>query len=688
MEILQTVVELTVLVVIGNVVAHFIKGLPVSLIQIGLGLLVALAFNLEIHIETDWFLPLFVAPLLYSDAWNFPKRELWELRGPIFGNAILLVFATTILGGYAIYWLIPQVPLPVAFAIAAILSPTDPVAVASVGEDTALPPSLMHLVAGESLINDASGLVAFKFAIAAVSAGTFSLFSATTGFVYMTVVGIALGLSLGTVVSWLNLWLIRHQATNSVISVVMQILTPYLIYLLTEMVGASGVVAVVIAAIIQNIQLKNQPGFSGEYYLVNHNTWNVFSYLLNGYIFVILGIELPVAMGLGGHVSPRGSVWQLLGYAVATWLIILLIRTVWSYMNQLVRRRTHEDTVVSWRLSLMAGLTGVRGAVTMAGVLSVPLLTKNGQPFPERSLMLFIAGMVIVLSLLAAIFLLPLLARSRSKKGVQPLAGLAKHMTVERAQVYILQSAVREIEQLLTETNAVSAYQMMMRYQVRIRRLQLQYLHRDKIQKILKSEAKLRELAIDAQREVLKQDLANKAISSFVFDSENRRLDRVEADLDSLIMPDTRRRLTRQFKLWLVRELRALRIWLNDNDSDVLRAQYQLTERHMAQAALDALKAFSSAAGTAISKTDMITAHQLMTLFRSRLVTHRAPGVAKEKQISQKVITELEMAGYEAQRAALAHLYAAHFIDDQTAAQLRQWINLDETSILVQHQES
>ncbi len=687
MEIVQTVVELTVLVVIGNVLAHFIKRLPVSLIQIGLGLGVALVFNLEINIQTEWFLPLFVAPLLYSDAWNFPKRELWELRGPIFGNAILLVFATTILGGYAIYWLIPQVPLPVAFAIAAILSPTDPVAVASVGEETALPPSLMHLVAGESLINDASGLVAFKFAIAAVSAGTFSLLSATTGFIYMTVVGVLLGLGLGTAISWLNLWLIRHQATNSVISVVMQILTPYLIYLVTEEVGASGVVAVVIAAIIQNLQLKNQPSFSGEYYLVNHNTWNVFSYLLNGYIFVILGIELPVAMGLGGNVAPRGSIWQLLAYALATWMILLIIRTVWSYMNQLVRRRTHEATIVSWRLSLMAGLTGVRGAVTMAGVLSVPLLTKNGQPFPERSLMLFIAGMVIVLSLLAAIFFLPLLAQPKTKKITQPLAGLAKHMTVARAQVYILQSAVREIEQLLTETNAVPAYQMMMRYQVRIRRLQLQYLHKDKVQKILKSEAKLRELAITAQREALKEDLANKSISGFVFDSENRRLDRIEGDLDSLIMPDTRRRLTRQFKLWLVRELRALRIWLNDNDSDVLRAQYQLAEQHMAQAALVTLEKFIHETGTSISKTDMITAHQLMTLFRSRLVPRKTVGVAKEKQLDQRVGTELEMAGYQAQRAALAHLYEAHFIDDSTASQLRQWINLDETSILVQHKE-
>lgn len=120
MELLQTIVGLTSLVVIGNILSHFLKRVPVSLIQISLGLLAALFLNVHIELDTEWFLLLFIAPLLYSDAWRFPKRELWELRGAIFGNAILLVFLTTILGGFIIYGLVPELPLPVAFAIAAI----------------------------------------------------------------------------------------------------------------------------------------------------------------------------------------------------------------------------------------------------------------------------------------------------------------------------------------------------------------------------------------------------------------------------------------------------------------------------------------------------------------------------------------------------------------------------------------
>src|SRR5699024_4504912 len=111
MDLLQTVVGLTFLVVLGNVLGYFLKKVPVSLIQIGLGLLVAIFLDVEIKLDTEWFLLLFIAPLLYSDAWRFPKKELWELRGPIFGNAILLVFITTIVGGFLIYWMVPQLPL-------------------------------------------------------------------------------------------------------------------------------------------------------------------------------------------------------------------------------------------------------------------------------------------------------------------------------------------------------------------------------------------------------------------------------------------------------------------------------------------------------------------------------------------------------------------------------------------------
>ena len=139
------------------------------MIQIALGLVIALFWEIKIPLDTDWFLLLFIAPLLFNDGRRFPKRELWQLRGPIFANSIWLVFLTTIVGGYLIYLMIPRLSLSVSFALAAILSPTDPVAVQSISKRVKLPDRILHLVSGESLINDASGLIAFKYAVAATS---------------------------------------------------------------------------------------------------------------------------------------------------------------------------------------------------------------------------------------------------------------------------------------------------------------------------------------------------------------------------------------------------------------------------------------------------------------------------------------------------------------------------------------
>ncbi|WP_373770802.1 cation:proton antiporter domain-containing protein, partial [Weissella soli] len=148
MHLIETVVGLLAIVLLSNVFSHFVKRVPVAIVQIGLGLLATTVLHIQIEIDTDWFLLLFIAPLLYSDAWRFPKRELWNLRGRIFGNAILLVVLTTVIGGLLIYYIVPELPLAVAFSIAAILSPTDPVAVQSIDKSAKLPPNVKHLVAG------------------------------------------------------------------------------------------------------------------------------------------------------------------------------------------------------------------------------------------------------------------------------------------------------------------------------------------------------------------------------------------------------------------------------------------------------------------------------------------------------------------------------------------------------------
>ncbi len=251
MHILEAVILLMTLVVFSNVVDHFIPAVPVSLIQVVLGLGAALVMRVTIPLETDWFLLLFIAPLLFNDGRRFPKRELWKLRGPILANAIVLVFLTTILGGFLFHLIIPTMPFSVSFALAAILSPTDPVAVQSISKRAKLPEGILHIVSGESLINDASGLIAFKYAVAATVTGVFSIKSAAIDFIYISIVGFVSGIVIIALILMMENWLYRQGINDVIFSTVLQVTTPFVVYLVTEeFFHASGVIAVVAAGII------------------------------------------------------------------------------------------------------------------------------------------------------------------------------------------------------------------------------------------------------------------------------------------------------------------------------------------------------------------------------------------------------------------------------------------------------
>ena len=685
MDLLQNVVGLTFLVVLGNVLGYFLKKVPVSLIQIGLGLLVAIFLDVEIKLDTEWFLLLFIAPLLYSDAWRFPKKELWELRGPIFGNAILLVFITTIVGGFLIYWMVPQLPLPVALAIAAILSPTDPVAVSAIASEAKLPPSIMHLVAGESLINDASGLVGFKFAVAAATAGTFSLWQATGEFFYVSIMGALVGALMGFLINGIGDWLSSHAINDVSLRVVIQLFTPFLVYITAEEINASGVIAVVVAAIILNIHTKHDVDYTGELHVIGINTWNVFGYLLNGYIFVILGIEFPLATHIGQVISLPIAIL----YSVITWFIIFGIRVIWTYVTQWVRLKNHKHETASWRVAITSGLTGVRGAVTMAGVLSVPLVTDSGEPFPQRALMLFIAAITIILSLVAAIVLLPIVGGTK-KTQVPPgtkkaKAKVAQHMSEPRARVYVLQSAVREIEARRRESNQIVIYEIIRRYQIEIRQLQLQFMKTDKLSPILDAEMALRQIGLEAERSAIQGLLVDERITPLVFASEGRRIDRSESELDDLVTHDRAKRTWRQIRRFLLSFGRMIRVWLSDTSSDALLTEYELARHEAAKEAIAAISKYISTDEAQDSHLDQTAAYNLIIMYRSRLERERHGGNGVQSEEDLKL--ELELVGLNAQRDAVQHLTEAHFISNTTSRNIRQNINFTEAGKLTNLEE-
>ncbi|EUB87875.1 Na+/H+ antiporter [Pseudomonas sp. GM30] len=420
MQTAYTVLILLMLVSVSRLVGRVIP-LPLPLVQIAAGALLAWpTLGLHVALDPELFLFLFLPPLLFSDGWRMPKREFWHLRGPILTLAVGLVLFTVVGAGYFIHWLLPSIPLPVAFALAAVLSPTDAVAVSAISQNR-LPTPLMHILQGEALMNDASGLVTFKFALVAAVTGVFSLANASLTFVLVAVGGLAVGVALSWLVGRLRAWMIARGWDDPATHVVFMLLLPFAAYVLAERLGASGILSAVAAGMMQS-WLDLLPRQTSTR-LLNRSVWSLLEFAFNGLIFLLLGLQLPDI--IKAVVSHEPTLWPTLLYrgldVVAIFLALVLLRFIWvqsiwrlSVLLRRLRGKGDLTQVPTARSCWLLTVGGVRGAVTLAGVMSVPMLM-GSEAFPERDLLIFIAAGVILLSLICACIALPLLLRGIEK---------------------------------------------------------------------------------------------------------------------------------------------------------------------------------------------------------------------------------------------------------------------------------
>ncbi|MDD2047378.1 Na+/H+ antiporter [Pseudomonas putida] len=432
MQSAYTVLILLMLVSVSKLVGRLIP-LPLPLVQIAAGALLAWpTLGLHVTLDPELFLFLFLPPLLFADGWRMPKRDLWRLRGPILTLAVGLVLFTVVGAGYFIHWILPSIPLPVAFALAAVLSPTDAVAVSAITQDR-LPTPLMHMLQGEALMNDATGLVTFKFALVAAITGAFSLAQASLTFVLVALGGLAIGVALSWLVGRLRAWMIARGWDDPATHVVFMLLLPFAAYVLAERLGASGILSAVAAGMMQS-WLDLLPRQTSTR-LLNRSVWSLLEFSFNGLIFLLLGLQLPdIIKAVTSHEASLWPTlaWRCLGvlaiFAVLVVLRFVWVQSIWRLIGVIRRWRGKEDLVLvpNARSCWLLTLGGVRGAVTLAGVMSVPLLISAGTAFPERDLLIFIAAGVILLSLVSACVALPLLLRGVTKSPDDKLRQEAK----------------------------------------------------------------------------------------------------------------------------------------------------------------------------------------------------------------------------------------------------------------------
>lgn len=511
--------------------------IPTPVVQIALGAVIALSTGAAVDLEPDVFFLLFLPPLLFYDGWKIPKEGLFRDKGTILQLALGLVVFTVLGLGLFIHWMIPLMPLGAAFALAAILSPTDPIAVSAISTKVPIPKRLMHILEGESLLNDASGLVCMRFAVAAVVTGSFSLVDAFSAFLWLAIGGLAIGIGVTWVVTRVKGLISRRIGEEAGSQVLISLLIPFGAYLLAERLHCSGILAAVAAGI--TMSYAEQSGQALADTRVRRNAvWDMIQFTANGIIFVLLGEQLPSIASRAAHVvqstGHTDPLWLIVYVAAISFaLIVLRFLWVWVALRFTLFRAVRKGLPVqrpSLRLIAATSLAGVRGAITLAGVLTIPFFVADGSAFPSRNLIIFLAASVIVVSLLLASIGLPFLLKNL-KLPPEPKA-LAEE---DNARAAAAEAAIEAIEQLQkakkvgrneTELYGEAAARVMEVYRRRIEKQGLQGEAVSHLRKLEEIERQLRLAGIRAERDVYYERSRSRELS----DEISRRLIR-EADL-------------------------------------------------------------------------------------------------------------------------------------------------------------
>lgn len=485
MEILITISVFITLVIIGSFLNKYIPRIPAALFQIILGFLVSyLAIPLHFEFESEAFMALIIAPLLFTDAYKASRSELWLYKKPIVYMAVGLVITTVVVVGYFINYIIPSISLGAAFALAAILSPTDAVAVKSITKGMKLPKGLMSILEGESLLNDAAGIVSFKIALASIITGTFSLSRSSREFFITAIGGMVLGVLIGLIIVSIKLVNRKYLNTEPSILVIIQVILPVATYFIAEEFHLSGIIAVVFAGILLNFERYLRQGDSLDNQAVVSISYNqdTISYVLNGFVFVLLGYLLP---GIFRNMItyPDLDVQTAMFYVILITIALIITRFTFVYIfyvsfqqhtfktshnivEFLKTRQLDVGNYSRFEYALVTSLCGIHGTVTLATALMIPLtIGTAGEPFPLRNAILFIGSGVVLLSMIIGTIFLPLIIKTEDEE--------IEHKNNARSKV--LNEVINELQEKYY--NKLNTNSERMGYAIAIKKLQEQQIY-------------------------------------------------------------------------------------------------------------------------------------------------------------------------------------------------------------------
>jgi Na+/H+ antiporter len=433
-----------ILLVVGGGALAFVPGLP------------------EVTLDPDLVLVVILPPLLYAAAFFSSLRDLRANLAPIGLLAVGLVIATTLVVGVVAHRFVDDLSWGAAFTLGAVLSPTDPVSATAIASRAGAPRRFVTIIEGESLLNDSSALILYKATVAAVVTGSFSLLDSGIGFVLGAAAGIAIGIVVGVIVSR-----VRSMVDDAPTEITISLLTPYFAYLPAEALGVSAVLAAVTAGIWLGWRAPRL--ITPAVRIQSFSVWEILTFVLNAALFVLVGLQLPQVVGRIDDVYP---VSDLVWWSALVFATVVLVRFVWvyvaSFVPQLISSHTRWQRVgFSPRVVGLIGWTGMRGAVSLAAALAIPLTVDGGAPFPGRDLIIFLVYATILATILAqGLTLAPLIRLF----GIEDDGKLDRLET--KARIKAARRAIARIDELQGEdwVRDDSAERMRHSYEFRIRR--------------------------------------------------------------------------------------------------------------------------------------------------------------------------------------------------------------------------
>jgi CPA1 family monovalent cation:H+ antiporter len=495
-----------IVLVLGGTLLGFLPGAP------------------EVHLNPDLVLVAVLPPLLYGGAFFTSLRELRANVKAIATLAVGLVLVTMVAVAVVAHEVIQGLGWPEAFVLGAIVAPTDPTASSAIAERLGLPPRLVALIEGESLVNDGTALVAYRFAVAAVVTGTFSLFNASWHFVLNVVGGIVVGLAVGYVIRQL-----RRRLDNPPVEIAIALLSGYLGYLPAQALGVSGVLAAVTVGIYMGWHTPELTTVQTR--LQGQAVWEIVFLLLNGLLFALIGLQLPAILdSLSGR-----STAQLLGYAALVSAVVIGARILWmlaTYVLATVSNRLRmDDPAPSWQAKAVISWAGMRGAVSLAAALALPLSTDAGEGFPDRNLIIFLTfGVIFATLVLQGLTLEPLIRALDLDDG-----GIGEKEEA-KARIRAAEAALERLDELVEEdwVRADTAERMRGLYGFRQERFRSRYDPDGdgSVEEQSQNYQRLRRELLDAEREAVTELRRQGTIGDDVMRRVVRDLDLEDARLD------------------------------------------------------------------------------------------------------------------------------------------------------------